>query len=169
MLAKANFLKGTSGQIDPASLTRLLVVSFFIALSLGLIQGVEVRLLASPFLPAPYDDYSMRALVLVLSLMTLFNIVRKRAALILALVVFWPSYMVLFAGGDVSAFWRDLALIGGLIMSAQTSRYESDDVQETDHSEVVVKFGKSRPSTRPVSTASVTDPYRKDLNLARSY
>lgn len=169
MLVKKNFLTGTSGSIEPATITRLLVVSFFIALSLGLIEGCDVRLLASPFIAAPYDAYIMHAMVLGLSLMILIGFMRRRAALVLALIVFWTSYMMLFAGGDVSAFWRDLALIGGLIMSANNTRTQDDNVQEKDHSEVVIEFVRSKPTTKPAALPNEANAYREDFNMARSY
>ncbi|CAN0577593.1 unnamed protein product, partial [Ectocarpus sp. 12 AP-2014] len=101
-----------------ATVTRLLVVSFFIALSLGLIEGADIKLLATPFFPETIALYSMRTLVMALSIMILAGLWRRPAALVLALIVFWPAYISLYNGGDVSAFWRDLALIGGLIMAS---------------------------------------------------
>ena len=46
--------------IEASTLTRLLVVSFFIALSLGLVEGVDVKLLATPFLPEELALWVMR-------------------------------------------------------------------------------------------------------------
>lgn len=154
--------------IEPATVTRLLVVSFFIALSLGLIEGADIKLLATPFLPENLAIWSMRALMLCLSIMVLVGFYRRPAALILALMVFWPSYMTLFAGGDVSAFWRDLALIGGLIMSAAETGKTSDSLDDVAEGDTSLKV---TPVTRAVDTQAkkvADEAYREDLNLARS-
>lgn len=154
--------------IDPASVTRLLVVSFFIALSLGLIEGADIKLLATPFLPEESALLSMRALMLILCVLILTGFWRKPAALILAMMVFWPSYIALYAGGDVSAFWRDLALIGGLIMaSSETNKAnkprETENAPEANNHVVLIT------ETPPSAVEDADDhAYRKDFNLARS-
>ncbi len=137
--AAANFIETTT-------ITRLLVVSFFIALSLGLIDGVDIKRLAIPFVPDPFATYLMRALMLALCAMVLFGFFRRPAALILALMVFWPSYMTLFSGGDVSAFWRDLALIGGLIMSAYEQKKTADEETAQDDQDAAVEMAIEAPA-----------------------
>ncbi|MEO9826265.1 MAG: hypothetical protein ABJF50_17830 [Paracoccaceae bacterium] len=154
--------------IEASTITRLLVVSFFVALSLGLIEGADIKLLATPFLPENIALLIMRALVLVLCVMILVGYFRKPAALILALIVFWPAYISLFAGGDVSAFWRDLALIGGLIMSASNGE-KADAIEqaetETHHRVEVVTY---TPDAKKADEPNDDGAYREDFNLARS-
>lgn len=154
--------------IEASTVTRLLIVSFFIALSLGLIEGADIKLLATPFLPEHLALWSMRGLMLALSVMVLVGFHRRPAALILALMVFWPSYMTLFAGGDVSAFWRDLALIGGLIMTAAEPAKEAaqaaEKAEETPHAHESVTVRSPK-----VAAQQATDQaYREDFNLVRS-
>lgn len=154
--------------IEPSTITRLLVVSFFIALSLGLIEGADIKLLATPFLPENIALLTMRGLVLGLCGMILVGVLRKPAALILALIIFWPAYISLYAGGDVSAFWRDLALIGGLIMSA--SNDEKADATEQAETQTLhrVKVVTHTPDANKADEPNDDDAYREDFNLARS-
>lgn len=110
----------SSINLSTVGVTRLLVVSYFIGLALGLIQGVEVELLLRPFASEGAANILSAALLIGLSCMILTGFYRRPAALVLALVVFWASYltMVRHAGPDqVGAFWRDLALIGALLMT----------------------------------------------------
>jgi hypothetical protein len=154
--------------IEPATVTRLLVVSFFIALSLGLIEGADIKLLATPFLPEHLAIWSMRALMLGLSVMVLVGFYRRPAALILALMIFWPSYMTLFAGGDVSAFWRDLALIGGLIMSAAETAKAPDNMAEAPENDMHSVSAPFVHKPAPPPQEAIDEAYREDLNLART-
>lgn len=158
-----------SNYVDASTITRLLVVSYFIALALNVVSGADINLLATPFLQEDVANLFMRSVVLLLSGMILFGVFRRPAALLLSLVVFWPSYMMLFAGGDVSAFWRDLALVGGLIMSARNSTETetafADDHGSEDHTlEAQASVPISNAPAAPIDGGE----YREDLNLARS-
>ena len=116
-------LSQIAGFITAQMITRLLIISYFIAIALGLISGIDISRLANPFLPELPALYLMRLVVLTLCGMVLFGLFRRPAALVLALVVFWTSYMTLYAGGEIGAFWRDLALIGGLLLTANIATY----------------------------------------------
>lgn len=158
-----------SDYVDASTITRLLVVSYFIALALNVVNGANINLLATPFMQEHVANLFMRSVVLLLSGMILFGVLRRPAALIQALVVFWPSYMMLFAGGDVSEFWRDLALIGGLIMSArndaETETGSADDYGSEDHT---LEAQASVPISNAPAAPIDDGVYREDFNLARS-
>ena len=107
-------------EFSTTSVTRFLVVSYFIGLGLGIVRGVDVGALAHPFVSAPVADVVVGGLVLILSFMVLFGIWRRGAALLMALIVFWASYLTLVvqSGPDqIGSFWRDLALIGALLLT----------------------------------------------------
>ena len=116
-------LKQISEAISAQFVTRLLIISYFVAVALGLIAGIDIARLADPFLPELMARYLMRGVVLTLCGMVLFDIWRRPAALVLALIVFWASYITLYSGGDIGPFWRDLALIGGLLLTANITDY----------------------------------------------
>ncbi len=102
------------------SAVRLLVVSYFIALALGLIKGTDLAVLAAPFMPEVFAKITSAVGVIGLAAMILFGYHRRLAALLLAIVLFWCSYLASLSPSgleDIGSFWRDLALIGALLLT----------------------------------------------------
>lgn len=111
--------------LSACSVTRLLVVSYFVALGFGLVDGAEVAVLFLPFLPASASSILASALVIGLAALVLIGVKRRAAALLLAIVVFWSSYLTMvvqYTQNDIAVFWRDLALIGCLLLTHGTSQ-----------------------------------------------
>lgn len=109
-----------SFEFSTTSVTRLLVVSYFLALGIGTIDGVDASVLATPFVSQDAADLVTAGIVILLSSMILLGFFRRAAALLLALVVFWASYltMVVQSGPEqIATFWRDIALIGALLLT----------------------------------------------------
>lgn len=99
---------------------RLLIVSYFVALALGLIKGTDLAVLATPFLPETLAKIVSGLGVIGLSAMILFGFHRRLAALLLAIILFWCSYLASVSPAgieDIGSFWRDLALIGALLLT----------------------------------------------------
>lgn len=154
--------------ISPRGIMRLLVLSYFIALSLGWIGDTGMMRFMLPLLPADVALRIMQGLVLGLSLLILIGIGRRHAALVLALVVFFSSYTVLYGGGDISAFWRDLALIGALLMTADFARPHNREApwqDETDQRPAA--RNPSRPPDAPVAPLN-DQAFREDLDIAQA-
>ncbi len=155
-------------------ITRILILSYFVALALGLIQGAEIQRLTAPFLPAPMAQYSIGIVVILLAFMVLVGIFRRPAALVLSLVLFFSSYMTMFATNDLTGFWRDLALIGGLLMSAGVGqgwavmrRPELDvDDQSPAHPHVQKIVSEPQMVSETPKRRTISR-FREDLNLAR--
>ncbi len=165
------------------SVVRLLIVSYFIALALGVIQGTDVSVLATAILPPSVASLVMSGIVLLLSGLILIGWHRRAAALVLALAMFWSSYLAMMNAPDqnLGAFWRDLALIGALVMTyADGNRRSSHAATDGDDtSSVTSKLSNvfhstrtaiSRPSARSTSkgTSEKTELYRKDLDIVRA-
>ena len=153
-------------------ITRILILSYFVALALGLIQGAEIVRLTKPFLPMPEAQYTIGVLVLLLAFMVLVGMFRRPAALILSLVLFFASYMTMFATGDLTGFWRDLALIGGLLMSAGAgegwalvARHDDETPEDQRVTTKIVSPPEPDPAM-PKSRTTITR-FREDLSLAR--
>ena len=109
-----------SSAFNGHSAIRLLIVSYFMALALGLIQGTDLAVLAVPFMPPLVAKIVSGLGVLGLSAMILFGFHRRMAALLLAIVLFWCSYLASVSPAgieDIGSFWRDLALIGALLLT----------------------------------------------------
>ena len=152
-------------------ITRILILSYFLALAGGLINGAEFSRLASPFLADPFATYVTSTVVVVLSAMVLVGFFRRPAALILALILFWASYMTMFATGDLTGFWRDLALMAGLLMSAGVGsgfsiarRAPNETEDDIDMPRIISKpLHDAEDPQRPPSVSR----FREDLSLAR--
>lgn len=111
------------------NLTRILIASYFLAVSLGLINGTDSSVLIVWLLPGTISVFGGNAVVFVLGYLVLTGIWLRPAALLLAIILFWSSYLTSFGTGNdgsLDEFWRDLALIGGLILTyTQTSHRSS--------------------------------------------
>ena len=102
------------------NLVRILISSYFIAVSLGLISGTDGSILAQQVLPDPAASFVGNAIVFGLAYLVMMGIWLRPAALLLALTMFWSSYIANFGPEGplaVGEFWRDLALIGALFMT----------------------------------------------------
>jgi|GEM_PF-5548473 len=99
---------------------RMLIASYFIAVALGLIPGTDLGILFSGVLFPPHDGATAAGIVFVLSFMIMIGMATRAAALILALLTFYASYLSMIALGveqELGSFWRDLALIGALLLT----------------------------------------------------
>lgn len=155
-------------RISTRSIMRLLVLSYFIALSLDLIGGTRMMDFMVPVLPPELADWLMRGLVLMLSLLILIGIGRRHAALVLSLIVFFSSYTSLYAGGDISHFWRDLALIGALLLTAELApaTNPADLWPERDNTEPHSPLPRETVDARPAPLGD--QPFREDLDIVRA-
>lgn len=99
---------------------RNLIASYFIAVALGIISGTNLALLFSAVLPAPLDAAFAAGMVFILAFMVMLAVYTRVAALILALMMFYASYLMMVELGveqELGSFWRDLALIAALLLT----------------------------------------------------
>lgn len=115
---------GTATRVtmNPAGQTvlRILIASYFIAVALGIISGTNLALLFSAVLPAPLDAAFAAGMVFILAFMVMLAVYTRVAALILALMTFYASYLMMVELGveqELGSFWRDLALIAALLLT----------------------------------------------------
>ncbi|MFV2037970.1 MAG: hypothetical protein ACC634_12170 [Hyphomicrobiales bacterium] len=115
MAASPNHL-GQTGQ----NLIRVLIASYFIAVSIGLISGTTATVLMLALVPPGMAEASASVLVFVLSFLVLMGIWLRPAALLLGMIIFSASYIDNLLPGNppaIADFWRDLALIGALMLT----------------------------------------------------
>ncbi|MBF9058750.1 hypothetical protein HKCCSP123_06090 [Rhodobacterales bacterium HKCCSP123] len=99
---------------------RILIASYFLAVALQIIPGTDLGALFSPILPAPFDGATAAAIVFILSFMVMTGVSTRAAALIIALMTFYASYLAMVELGveeELGSFWRDLALIAALLLT----------------------------------------------------
>lgn len=148
------------------SVMRLLLLSYFVAVALNLIGGTELAGLFRPLMPTAVAGPLTLALVLGLSAMVLSGVGRRVGALLLSLVVFFASYIALYEGADIAAFWRDLALVGGLLLTADIARTEDDEQADPHDIEIEAERapGHSEMPAPPRDAAA----FREDFDAART-
>ena len=168
-----------AGVFSPLTFGRLLILSYFLGLATGLVDGTKLTLLTEPFMSESIGKPVVGVLVVSLCVMVLIGIQRRGAALLLSLILFWASYMTMhqLAVAEVNFFWRDMALIGGLLFSADLGGPVSPDndgeygLEGDDGVDVSETVQISEPNTEPASMTMVKSEgdtqYRQDFDLAR--
>jgi len=102
------------------NLLRIMIASYFLAVSLGLIDGTDGGVVMRVVLPEPIASALAGGFMFITANLVLMGLMLRVAALLLALLVFWSSYIVNFGPTgpmQLDDFWRDLALIGGLMLT----------------------------------------------------
>jgi len=113
--SKQDFL-GQAGQ----NLLRILIASYFIAVSIGLIAGTDGTPLVGAYLPPEPAALIGRSSFFILGYLVLTGIWLRPAAMLLGIIMFWSSYILNFgpqATAPLGDFWRDLALLGALMLT----------------------------------------------------
>lgn len=103
-----------------ANLLRIIIASYFLAVAARLIPGTDVTGLFASVLPADIAQHAASAVVFVLAFCVTIGFWLRGAALLLALIFFWASFVSISkvgVGESLGGFWRDLALIAALIMT----------------------------------------------------
>ncbi len=109
---------GQKGQ----NLVRVVIASYFLAVASGLIPGTIAWPLTATFLPEPYAGIAGKAVIFLTAYLVLIGAWLRTSALLLATILFWSSYVenlaiTSVAPDNIEDFWRDLALIGALILT----------------------------------------------------
>lgn len=98
---------------------RVLIASYFLAVALTVIPGVEYAALFSYFLPPSAAGIVAAGLVSVLTVSIMLGLATRLCAVVLALMTVYASALHVIAAVDVTAIarlWSDLALVGGLML-----------------------------------------------------
>lgn len=108
--------------IDQAGLNliRIVIGSYFMALSIGLVAGLDPAAIFMPLMPVLPADILGGTVMFLLSACFMAGIHLRLVALSLAIFVFSNSLtqnMLHFVPGSVSAFWRDLTLTCAVLLT----------------------------------------------------
>lgn len=102
------------------NLIRIVIGSYFAAVALDLVSGVDQKALLLPFVPVTAADVIGSTLLLLASLAFMTGFYLRPTALFLALFIFISSLVQNFLISpveDVSAFWRDVTLVCAIILN----------------------------------------------------
>lgn len=102
------------------AVARVLIASYFMSRAAGLIidPASMNQFLAVSDVP-DYLRWPNAGFEFLAAFAIMIGFQTRTAAALLALYVFWSSFILNYAPGDayaIGAFWRDLAMIGGLLM-----------------------------------------------------
>ncbi|MBZ0130051.1 MAG: DoxX family protein [Rhodobacteraceae bacterium] len=102
------------------AIARVLIASYFMSRAAGLIidPASMNQFLAVSDVP-DYLRWPNAGFEFLAAFAIMIGFQTRTAAALLALYVFWSSFILNYAPGDayaIGAFWRDLAMIGGLLL-----------------------------------------------------
>lgn len=115
---------------------RILIASYFMAKSVGLVLDPNsMHLMFAANAVPEYVKWPHIGFEFVAAAAIMIGFHTRLAAALLSLHLFWTSFIINYVPGDaiaLGAFWRDLALIGGLLMlfSHGRGRYAIDNKLE---------------------------------------
>lgn len=146
--------KETSRIQDIAHLVaRVVIASFFIAKSVGFIidpNSLEAVFARLPLLP-DYFTWPNQMFQFVAAMFILLGFQTRLAAALLAIHVFWSSFILNYAPGDpvaIAFFWKDLALMAGLMMVVSHGRgkYALDNYLDAREARSTVEPHPAQPT-----------------------
>lgn len=142
------------------NLIRVIIASYFIGVSIGLINGTDATPLAAMFLEPELAALIGSATIFIFGYLVMTGIWLRFAALMLALIMFWSSYISNFSATDVDGignFWRDMTLIGALMLTyVRTGR---GDVRKR-------AMIRRKPKVRQFNSATKITPRRVAVSVA---
>lgn len=130
-MKSVNYSKEGLGDLATA-MARILIASYFISVSLGFVLDPNGFIKHEALTTMPnYLRWPNSAFELVAAISILVGFQTRMAVALLALYVFWSSFIFNYVPGNsaaIGAFWRDLAMIGGLLMlfAHGTGRFSLD-------------------------------------------
>lgn len=107
------------------SLIRIVIGSYFVAISTGLVHGVDRAALFSAIMTPPQAEQAGSATLMVLSIVFMSGLLLRLSALMLALFVLCSSLIqnqFLLGPIGFSAYWRDMALVCAILLTYAAQR-----------------------------------------------
>lgn len=136
-------------------MVRFLVASYFIAIATGLARFDSGRALVADIVPGGYAPLLFSAFVFTTAYLILLGRQLRSAALLLAVFVFCSSIVANLGPGkliDLDAFWRDIALVGALLLTYVEDARPSRRAR--------VRIGKAVQPRRVTPRAETKNPAR---------
>ncbi|MGR3290707.1 MAG: hypothetical protein ACU0C9_05875 [Paracoccaceae bacterium] len=148
------------------NLLRILIASYFVAVSIGLISGTDATPLATMFMSAEPAQLVGASAVFILGFLVLCGIWLRPAAMLLGIILFWSSFILHFGPtgtAPLGDFWRDLVLIGALMLTY--TRSSLSGMRQ-------VAMIRWTPTARRLDSKSKITPRRvavsRDLNVSKA-
>ncbi|MBF9041920.1 hypothetical protein HKCCE4037_01155 [Rhodobacterales bacterium HKCCE4037] len=145
---------------------RVLIASYFLAVALNIIPGTNLGILFSAVLPEIYATATAAGLVFICSFLIMLGMATRVAALMLAIMTFFASYLVMIELGveqELGAFWRDLALIAALLLTYGDSVHDRRLRRKLVQRVIVPRRVVASTLTRAAMGAETQVPRPRDL------
>jgi hypothetical protein len=144
-------ITGQNARISPSGhvLIRLLIASYYIGAASGAIPYEAGRAFAALLLPAPLAGLFFTGFLFTTAYLVLIGRQMRGAALLLALFIFWAGWFASYgpdAFRSFDAFWRDLAMIGGILLTYMSPTTPQRDRLGLGRLAKVVGLKKSAPA-----------------------
>ncbi len=105
------------------SVVRILIASYFLASATGLVFEPAARTFLDAILPTDAAQVATTVYLFVTAFAVMIGVALRPAALLLAVYIFWSGFTHYQMGGgqaELSAYWRDMALLGAILLIAAT-------------------------------------------------
>ena len=149
------------------NLLRVIIASYFIALSLGMISGATLSPLAAMLISEQLASLMSSLLMFGLASLVMLGLHIRPAALLLGLITLAGSFVTLNAFGvseNLGALWRDLVLVAALVLTYSENAPRDRHKRRALRQKVAPRRVVPKPTTTSVAT-----PCRdaKDANAPR--
>lgn len=106
------------------SVVRILIASYFLAAATGLIFEPASRTFLDAVLPQSQAQLVTTTYLFITSFAIMVGVLVRPAALLLSVYIFWSGFLHydLAQPAALAAFWRDMALLGAVLMIAVTEQ-----------------------------------------------
>ena len=123
------YVIGTPVSRTMFAIIRVLIASYFLATATGLILEPGSRTFFDGVLPADSAAFATTMYLFVTAFAIMVGKLVRPASLLLALYIFWSAFVHFELGSSPAAlgsFWRDMALLGAVLLVAVTEPGGSD-------------------------------------------
>ncbi|MDJ0630347.1 MAG: hypothetical protein QNJ44_18980 [Rhodobacter sp.] len=106
------------------AIVRILIASYFLAMATGLVFDPASRTFLDPILPHDQAQFITTVYLYLTAFAIMVGVLVRPAALLLAIYLFWSGFLHydLSSAAALNDFWRDMALLGAVLMIAVTEQ-----------------------------------------------
>ncbi|MDJ0826623.1 MAG: hypothetical protein QNJ16_14065 [Rhodobacter sp.] len=106
------------------AIVRILIASYFLAMATGLVFDPASRTFLDPILPHDQAQFVTTVYLYLTAFAIMVGVLVRPAALLLAVYMFWSGFLFydLNSAAALNDFWRDMALLGAILMIAVTEQ-----------------------------------------------
>lgn len=171
--APANAAIGNAVSRTVLSVVRILIASYFLATATGLVFDASSRTFFDAVLPGQTAQLVATIYLFVTAFAIMVGKAVRPAALLLAIYIFWSGFVHYEFGADaaaLSAFWRDMALLGAILLIAVTEPGGSSKFSLWRKKPIAPRrIATARSTDRPIRPNRTEDQLTRDAILSGAF